>query len=321
MKSGRTSKDPKNSCKFFWPQLVDMINEQGSLSSQYGKPFLFRLLVSRAQGKSRTGQFPGPATPSRSTIVLLFLETTLWGWGGRVLLLALSSLRETALKSCSNWVQLDCQKSLRSPMTQWLLSSQWGRRGSERSWGEISGSPAWPLEGRRPPASTMSLLSAQTGTLGLHFCECRTPVCQYFGPISSCQESTAWTLRSLYSRAQGLEGKSPGCLAGPAGYPRVSLALLHSPQLSQWPQRGVQTPGHFFLFSGYSYTKQLNQSHDCELISPNSELFSFQIYEEPGNVQRTRETSPNSERLKRKKSHRVNVNNIIFHNNYISCTM
>ena len=56
----------------------------------------------------------------------------------------------------------------------------------------------------------------------------------------------------------------------------------------------------FFLFSGGKYGRQLNWRHDCNLISPNSELFSFQIYQDPGNVQRTGETILKSERLKRK---------------------
>lgn len=111
--------------------------------------------------------------------------------------------------------------------------------------GEKCPVPCLALEGR-PPASMMSLLSAQTGTLVCVFMSAGHLCASTSGPHLLCQESTAWTLRSLF-KGTGAGGKEPflGHLAGPAGYPRVSLALPHPPQLSQVPE-GTAYPRVFF---------------------------------------------------------------------------
>ena len=254
--------------------------------------------------------------------MLLFLETTL-GLGAEVLLLPPSSpTQRNSSEVAATGSSWDLSEVLRSPMTQWLPSSQWGRRAVNASWGEISGSLLGP--GRQTPSFNDVFVISSDWNSVLRFCERGTPVCLHFGTPSPLPGEHSLDSEIPLQRGQGLGGKSPFWATlqdqqDTQGSPLLCRTLLNSPR----SQQGVHTPGYFFLFSGCSYTRQLNQSHDCNLISPDSELFSFQIYEEPGNVQRTRETSPNSERLKRKKSHRVNTTtNIIFHNNYsISCTM
>ena len=99
---------------------------------------------------------------------------------------------------------------LRSPMTQWLPSSQWGRRAANTSWGEMSGPLLGP--GRQTPASMMSLLSAQTGTLVCIFMSVGHLCASTFGAHLLCQESTAWTMRSLYKGHRGWEERA---LSGP----------------------------------------------------------------------------------------------------------
>lgn len=94
--------------------------------------------------------------------------------------------------------------------------------------------------------------------------------------------------------------------------PAVAAGVISCPPVIYDPFTGLpgaaqlqEYPGVFF--SGWSYTRQLHQRHYCNLISLNSELFSFQIYQGSGNIQRIAETVPNSERLKRKRCHRVNA--------------
>lgn len=255
-------------------------------------------LVSRVQGKPRRqGNFRASYHFSRKVSVFFCFWKPhcleLWGGsgGGGAVTASLQNASSLAWgnssKVAATGSSWGLSEVLHSPMTKSPPKLSVGKAGSEHLLGGIIVlSPAWPWKVDTWLQWCLCYHLGQAFWFAIvtgHLCHSTSALPSPQPEERSLGSGTQNRQDPLGEDTRGLRRGQGGKTidAGESGCPRVPSSSVTPPQLSPLPAVGAHGTVHFFLFSGCSYL-----SHDYNLISPNSELFSFQIYQGPGNIQR-----------------------------------